>query len=115
MTPQLHPCNPPPWGALSAVDTKSGEIAWEVPLGVMPWAADLLHGAKWGAINLGGPITTAGGLAFIGATIDPHIRAFDIKTGREVWKARLPASARSTPMSRPGSAMPWPSSGWSMS
>jgi len=98
MTPELHPCNPPPWGVLSAVDTKTGEIVWEVPLGVMPWAAGHPDGAKWGAVNLGGPVVV-GGLVFIGASIDPYLRAFEVKTGKEVWKGALPASARATPMS----------------
>ena len=51
-----------------------------------------------GSINLGGPITTAGGLVFIGAALDPYLRAFDTETGKELWKGELPASARSTPM-----------------
>jgi quinoprotein glucose dehydrogenase len=80
---------------LSAVDTRSGKIRWQVPLGAMPFP-----GAKpeWGSINLGGPLATAGGLVFIGATLDPAIRAFDTETGKELWKGDLPASARSTPM-----------------
>jgi quinoprotein glucose dehydrogenase len=94
-SPSGLPCNPPPFGMLSAVDTRSGKIRWQVPLGTMPFP-----GAKpeWGSINLGGPLATAGGLVFIGATFDPAIRAFDTETGRELWKGDLPASARSTPM-----------------
>jgi quinoprotein glucose dehydrogenase len=53
---------------------------------------------KWGSINLGGPLATAGGLLFIGASLDPAIRAFDLDSGAELWKGVLPASARSTPM-----------------
>jgi quinoprotein glucose dehydrogenase len=98
MTPQQRPCNPPPWGTLSAVDTASGRIAWEVPLGAIPWLSDQPEAARWGSINLGGPITTAGGLIFIGAALDPYLRAFDTATGKELWKGKLPASARSTPM-----------------
>ena len=49
-------------------------------------------------ILLGGPLVTAGGLVFIGATLDPSFRAFDVQTGKEIWKAQLPASARATPM-----------------
>ena len=51
-----------------------------------------------GAPNLGGPVTTGTGLVFIGATLDPYFRAFDTRDGREVWKARLPTSARATPL-----------------
>ncbi len=89
------PCNPPPFGTLSAVDVATGKLRWQVPLGVMPFP-----GAKpeWGSINLGGPLLTGGGLVFIGATLDAAIRAIDINTGKELWRGELPASARSTPM-----------------
>ncbi len=94
-SPSGMPCNPPPFGTLSAIDTKTGRLRWEVPLGQLPMA-----GARpeWGSINLGGPLATAGGLVFIGATLDAAIRAFDIESGREIWRGELPASARSTPM-----------------
>jgi len=84
------PCTPPPWGALVAVSLATGGILWDVPLGTM--------GGVPGSPNLGGPIVTAGGLVFIGATLDRRFRAFDIETGREVWSAPLPAGARATPM-----------------
>jgi quinoprotein glucose dehydrogenase len=94
-SPSGLPCNAPPFGTLSAIDAATGALRWQVPLGVMPVA-----GAKpeWGSINLGGPLITAGGLVFIGATLDAAIRAFDIRTGKELWRGELPASARSTPM-----------------
>ena len=86
------PCTPPPFGSLVAVNLSTGAIAWDVPLGTMGDAAGL------GSPNLGGPIITAGGIVFIGATLDRAFRAFDIETGRELWKAALPAGARATPM-----------------
>ena len=86
------PCTPPPFGSLVAVNLKTGGIAWSVPLGTMGDTPGL------GSPNLGGPIVTAGGIVFIGATLDRAIRAFDIETGRELWKAALPAGARATPM-----------------
>lgn len=94
-SPSGFPCNPPPFGSLTAVSASTGEIRWQVPLGQLP-----LPGAKpeWGSMNLGGPLATGGGLVFIGATLDRAIRAFDIETGQELWKADLPASARSVPM-----------------
>jgi quinoprotein glucose dehydrogenase len=94
--PSGLPCHPPPFGALTAVDAATGKIRWEVPLGQLPFP-----GARpeWGSINLGGPLATAGGLVFIGASLDPAIRAFDAKTGAVLWKGTLPASARSVPMS----------------
>jgi len=65
---------------------------------MLPWLEEHKDAAKWGSINLGGPITTASGLVFIGATLDPYLRAFETATGKELWKGKLPASARSTPM-----------------
>jgi quinoprotein glucose dehydrogenase len=91
-------CNPPPWGALTAVDASSGETRWEVPLGVMPQLAGSPEAAKWGAVNMGGSVATRGGLVFIAAALDPHLRAFDIDTGRELWQGKLPATAMATPM-----------------
>jgi quinoprotein glucose dehydrogenase len=88
--PNLTPCTPPPFGSLVAVSLETGRILWDVPLGGIP--------AGPGSPNLGGPIVTAGGLVFIGATIDRAFRAFDVATGRELWKATLPAGARATPM-----------------
>jgi quinoprotein glucose dehydrogenase len=97
--PSGLPCHPPPFGALTAVDPATGKIRWEVPLGQLPFP-----GARpeWGSINLGGPLATAGGLVFIGASLDPAIRAFDAATGALLWKGALPASARSVPMSFEG-------------
>ena len=95
------PCTPAPWGALVAIDLKSGGKAWSVPLGdpssLRPELAALSK-TPLGTPNLGGPIITASGLVFIGASMDHAIRAFDIETGREVWKGALPGGARATPM-----------------
>jgi quinoprotein glucose dehydrogenase len=95
------PCTPPPWGALVAINLKTGARAWEVPLGdptsLRPDLGPELK-ASFGTPNLGGPIVTAGGVVFIGATFDHAIRAFDVETGRELWKGALPAGARATPM-----------------
>jgi quinoprotein glucose dehydrogenase len=95
------PCNPPPWGTLVAVDLATGDIAWEVPLGstrgLAPWPIWMLLG-DIGVPNLGGPITTASGLTFIGATTDGYLRAFKTATGEQLWKDQLPASAHATPM-----------------
>jgi quinoprotein glucose dehydrogenase len=94
------PCTPPPFGALVAVSLETGRILWDVPLGTMPALKEGAPAApaNAGSPNLGGPIVTASGLVFIGATLDRAFRAFDIETGRELWKASLPAGARATPM-----------------
>jgi quinoprotein glucose dehydrogenase len=95
------PCNPLPWGTLAAVDLTSGDVKWEVPLGGPPAELNLpaeVAARMQGWPNGGGPIITAGGLIFIGATRDRHIRAFDIDTGREVWKHELPRAGVATPM-----------------
>jgi len=84
------PCTPPPFGALVAVNLGTGAIQWNVPLGTF--------GGAPGSPNLGGPIVTAGGLVFIGATLDRSFHAFDVETGHELWTASLPAGARATPM-----------------
>ena len=95
------PCNPPPWGTLSAIDLETGEVAWEVPLGntrgLAPWPIWWMLG-DIGVPNLGGPITTESGLTFIGATTDGYLRAFKTESGKELWRSHLPAAAHATPM-----------------
>jgi quinoprotein glucose dehydrogenase len=87
------PCQKPPWGTLNAVDVNKGVIAWKVPLGVV----DELK-TTTGTPNLGGSIVTAGGVVFIGATMDARFRGFDAKTGEQLWAADLEASAHATPV-----------------
>ena len=98
LSPKGAPCNPPPWGTLSAVDLKTGKLKWEIPLGVIPGLSQFPDAAKWGSINLGGPIATGGGLIFVAAAMDEKLRAFNTENGNEEWSAELPASAQATPM-----------------
>ncbi|HEY6578406.1 MAG TPA: pyrroloquinoline quinone-dependent dehydrogenase [Rhizomicrobium sp.] len=95
------PCNPPPWGMLHAIDMEDGHVLWEAPLGttedLLPMSEYFI--GKTGTPNLGGPIVTAGGLVFIGAAMDNYLRAFDARTGTELWRGRLPAGGQATPMS----------------
>jgi quinoprotein glucose dehydrogenase len=126
LSPAGVPCTPPPFGSLVAVNVETGTIAWRVPLGTPgplaptrsdttrvaarpsafrqafgargPAGADSLALRALGSPNLGGPIVTAGGLVFIGATLDHRIRAFDVDSGRELWQGALPAGAKATPM-----------------
>lgn len=97
-SPSDLPCGTPPWGTLAAVDLASGTIRWQVPLGTMQDFGGAHGAVPAGAISLGGPIVTAGGLIFIAGTTDPRIRAFDTDTGKELWKADLPTSGNATPM-----------------
>jgi quinoprotein glucose dehydrogenase len=90
------PCINPPWGELVAVSLNSGEIVWRSPLG----SADVYgeRGKTSGTTTLGGSVATAGGLIFIGATVDSKFRAFDSATGKEVWTTQLPSPAMATPV-----------------
>ena len=97
-SPSDLPCVAPPWGSLIAVDMNEGKILWKVPLGSMQDFDHKQPPIPPGSITLGGPIATAGGLVFIGGTFDPYFRAFDVQTGKELWKAQLPDSGHATPM-----------------
>ena len=97
-SPLGAPCNPPPWGTLTAVDLASGEVLWESTLGTTRDTAPFPLWLPLGAPNLGGSIATAGGLVFIGATTDQFVRGFDSRSGEELWKHRLPYTANATPI-----------------
>jgi quinoprotein glucose dehydrogenase len=95
--PSNHlPCTPTPWGQLVAVDVNTGKIAWRSTLGI----TDSFPAGKQntGRPGLGGAIVTASGLTFLGATDDARFRAFETRTGKEIWTVKLPASAESTPI-----------------
>jgi quinoprotein glucose dehydrogenase len=99
LSPGHHlPCNRPPWGTLTAVSASSGEVKWETPLGQFFGTESIPEFRKFGSISLGGPMVTAGGLVFMAGTLNPAIYAFDVERGAELWKADLPTSARSSPM-----------------
>jgi quinoprotein glucose dehydrogenase len=98
LSPLGAPCNPPPWGTLTAVDLVSGRVLWESVLGSLRDQAPFPLWLPLGAPNLGGAIVTAGGVVFIGATTDKFLRAFDAASGKEIWRQRLPYTANATPL-----------------
>ena len=98
LSPFGIPCNPPPWGTLAAIELASGRVRWQVPLGTTRDIAPIPIAMHWGTPNIGGPIITASGVVFIGAAMDNYLRAFDVDTGAELWKGRLPAGGQATPM-----------------
>jgi quinoprotein glucose dehydrogenase/quinate dehydrogenase (quinone) len=96
------PCHRPPWGEVAAVDLKTEKILWQRPFGTTRDAAPFGLSLPLGVFSLGGAVVTRGGVAFIGAAIDNYIRAFNMRTGAELWKSRLPAGGQATPMSYVG-------------
>ncbi len=97
LDPDGYPAFIPPWGTLNAIDLKTGKYLWKIPLGEYPDLAQ--KGMKnTGSENYGGPIVTAGGVLFIGATVfDRHFRAFDTRTGKLLWDTVLPFAGMATP------------------
>jgi quinoprotein glucose dehydrogenase len=94
------PCYAPPWARLMAIDGNTGDIAWSVPLGI---DASLPEGKQHvGSPGYGGPIVTAGGLVFIGATSDRRFRAFDSHSGKELWSYEVPHNITAVPMTYAG-------------
>lgn len=97
MGPFGVPCTPPPWGTLTAIDLSTGRTVWQRPVGSAR-RNGLPAPEAWGSPMSAGPMVTAGGLAFMGAVMDNHLRAFDIDTGGTLWKASLPAPGMAVPM-----------------
>ena len=98
------PCQAPSWGDVAGIDLQSAEVVWKHRNGTtrdsMPF--DLPIGLNVGVPALGGPLTTAGGVSFLSGTLDQYLRGYDITTGEELYKARLPAGGQATPMTYTG-------------
>ncbi|RUU00764.1 glucose/quinate/shikimate family membrane-bound PQQ-dependent dehydrogenase [Mesorhizobium sp. USDA-HM6] len=98
LSPLGIPCQAPPWGYVAGVDLRTGQIAYRHRNGTVYDMTPLPLPFKVGVPGIGGPMITAGGVAFLGAAVDDYLRAYDLTTGRQLWQARLPAGGQSTPM-----------------
>lgn len=102
LSPLGIPCQQPPYGTISAIDLNTRKVTWSTPLGTTEQTGPLGIATHLpmpiGMPTRGGPITTASGLVFIAASQDFYIRALDVRTGKELWKGRLPVGAEATPM-----------------
>jgi quinoprotein glucose dehydrogenase len=94
--PDGYPAVEPPWGTLNAIDLNTGDFLWTVTLGEFAELTAQGH-APTGTENYGGPVITAGGVLFIGASLDEYFRVFDRATGEELWRHKLPAAGYATP------------------
>jgi quinoprotein glucose dehydrogenase/quinate dehydrogenase (quinone) len=97
LSPLGIPCNAPPWGKLAAVDLDTREILWEKPFGTSRDQAPFGISVP-GVFSLGAAAVTKGGVIFIGGAVDDYLRAFDVASGRELWKGRLPAGGQASAM-----------------
>jgi quinoprotein glucose dehydrogenase len=96
------PCQAPPWGYVAGMDLATGKVVWQHKNGTIRDSSPVPLPFKLGVPSLGGPMTTAGGVAFMSSTLDDYVRAYDVTTGRQLWEARLPAGGQATPMSYQG-------------
>jgi quinoprotein glucose dehydrogenase len=99
LSPIGLPCMRPPWGYMAGIDLKTMKVAWQHRNGTVRDSSPVPIPIKMGVPSLGGPMTTAGGVAFLTSTADYFIRAYDVTNGRQLWESRLPAGGQSTPMS----------------
>jgi quinoprotein glucose dehydrogenase len=93
------PCQAPPWGYVAGMDLHTGNVAWRRVNGTIRDQSPLPVPIEMGVPSLGGPITTQGGVAFLSSALDYYLRAYDVTTGEELWRGRLPAGGQATPMS----------------
>lgn len=99
LSPLGIPCQAPPWGYVAGVDLKTSKIAWMHKNGTIRDSAPLPIPMPLGVPSLGGTMVTAGGVAFLSGTLDYYVRGYDVRDGRKLWEARLPAGGQATPMS----------------
>ena len=92
------PCHQPPWGYVALADLRTGKVVWQHRNGTVRDSAPVPLPFKMGVPSLGGPMMTAGGVAFLTGTLDYYVRGYDVATGDELWRSRLPAGGQATPM-----------------
>lgn len=93
------PCQAPPWGTVAGVDLNTGTVAWRHRNGTVRDLSPVPVPIRMGVPSLGGPLMTAGGVAFLSGSMDNYVRAYDVRNGRQLWEDRLPAGGQATPMS----------------
>ncbi|AKN94279.1 glucose dehydrogenase [Xanthomonas oryzae pv. oryzicola] len=103
MSPLNTPCVAPPWGYIAGVDLRTQQVIWRRPLGTGydqgPMGIPSKTKFEIGTPNNSGSLATAGGVTFIGASLDDFMRGFDTRTGKQVWETRVPAGPQAAPMS----------------
>jgi len=92
------PCQAPPWGYVAGADLRTGKIAWKHRNGTVRDLSPIPLPLRMGVPNLGGPVMTGGGVAFLSGSMDDYVRGYDVRDGRQLWEARLPAGGQATPM-----------------
>lgn len=102
ISPLGIPCQAPPWGYVAGADLRSGKVVWQHKNGTVRDLAPVPLPFRMGVPNLGGPLMTAGGVAFLSGTLDYFVRAYDVSNGKELWRSRLPAGGQATPMTYTG-------------
>ncbi len=98
LSPLGVPCQAPPWGYVAAADLRTGKILWKHRNGTVRDLSPIPLPLKMGVPDLGGPVITAGGVAFLSGSMDDYVRAYDVRDGRQLWQSRLPAGGQATPM-----------------
>jgi quinoprotein glucose dehydrogenase len=96
------PCQEPPWGSVAGDDLNSGAIVWRHRNGTVRDLAAVSLPFRMGVPSLGGPIVSVGGVAFLSSSLDNYVRGYDLTTGQELWRHRLPAGGQAAPMSYQG-------------
>jgi quinoprotein glucose dehydrogenase len=96
------PCQAPPWGYVAGADLTTGQVVWKHRNGTVRDLSPVPLPFRMGVPNLGGPLITAGGVAFLSGSMDDYVRAYDVTSGKQLWESRLPAGGQATPMTYTG-------------